>query len=114
MLFALQRNANGSYLCAVRSDACAQGLHVAHDAAPVEWIQQWFNRIVPGDLPRTIAAIEAAAITRQALHLHWSHHVPGLGTQALQLRSGIPEAMTDGGQVWVCHVRPYKDTNHGL
>jgi PAS domain S-box-containing protein len=114
VLFALQRNANGSYLCAVRSDACAHGLHVAQDAAPVEWIQQWFNRIVPGDLPRTIAAIEAAAITRQPLLLHWSHHVPGQGTQALQLRSGAPEAMTDGGQVWVCHVLPYKDANYGL
>jgi hypothetical protein len=31
----------------------------------------------------------------------------------LQLRSGTPEAMADGGQVWVCQVLPYKDSNHG-
>ncbi len=114
MLFALQRNVGGSYHCPVRSDACARGLHVAHDASPVEWMQQWFNRIVPTDLPRIISAIETAALTHQALHLHWSHHVPGQGTEALQLVSAKPEERSDGSQVWVCLVTPYTELNHGL
>jgi PAS domain S-box-containing protein len=109
MLFALQRSGGGSYLCAVRSDACALGLHIARDATPADWIQQWFNRIVPGDLPRIISAIETAALTHQALHLQWSHHVPGRGTEALQLVSGAPEDTTDGSQVWVCRVMPRQE-----
>jgi PAS domain S-box-containing protein len=114
MLFALQRNAGGSYLCAVRSDACTQGMHVARDATPTDWIQQWFNRVVPGDLPRIISAIENAALTRQELQLHWSHHVSGRGTEAMQLVSGMPEELADGSQVWMCRVTPYKELNHGL
>jgi hypothetical protein len=114
MLFALQRNANGSYQCAVRSDACARGLHVAHDARPAEWMQQWFNRILPADLPRVIAAIETAALTRQALKVQWSHHIQGHGTEAMQLVSSRPEELPDGGQAWMCRVTPYKELNHGL
>ena len=114
MLFVLQRNVGGSYLCAVRSEACARGLHVAHDASPTEWMQQWFNRVVPSDLPRIIFSIETAALTHQALQLQWSHHVPGRGAEALQLVSGKPENLADGSQVWVCHVTPFIDINHGL
>jgi hypothetical protein len=113
MLFALQRQADGSYTCAVRTDACAQGLHVAQDATPAEWMQQWFNRVVPADLPRVIAAIETAALTREALQLQWSHHVPGQGTRALQLRSAAPEELTDGSQVWMCRVMPAQEARHG-
>jgi PAS domain S-box-containing protein len=114
MLFALQRNTDGSYVCSVRSDSCAQGLHVAHDATPADWMQQWFNRVVPADLPRMISAIETAALTGQALQLQWSHHVPGQGTQALQLDSGRPDEWADGSQVWTCRVTPYQETHHGL
>jgi hypothetical protein len=114
MLFALQRNVGGSYLCAVSSEACARGLHVAHDATPTEWMQQWFNRVVPGDLPRLIAAIETSALTHMALQLYWSHHVPGRGSEAMQLVSGKPEYLADGSQVWVCHVTPYIEINQGL
>jgi hypothetical protein len=113
MLFALQRKTNGSYTCALRSHACAQGLHVAQDATPADWMQQWFNRVVPGDLPGIIAAIETAAVTRQALQLHWSHHVPGQGIQALQLSSGHPEQLADGSQVWLCRVSPGQETRDG-
>ena len=112
MLFALQRNANGSYICAARSDTCAQGLHVAQDATPADWMQQWFNRVVPGDLPHVISAIETAALNHQALQLQWNHHVPGRGAQALQLHSGKPEALSNGSQVWVCKVTPGKEAAH--
>jgi hypothetical protein len=47
MLFALQRHADGSYDCGLRSEACAQGLAVTPDATPLDWIQQWFNRVLP-------------------------------------------------------------------
>jgi hypothetical protein len=112
MLFALQRNANGSYVCAARSDTCAPGLHVAQDATPAEWMQQWFNRVVPGDLPHIISAIETAALNHQALQLQWHHHVSGLGVQTLQLHSGSPEALPDGSQVWACRVMPGQKATH--
>jgi hypothetical protein len=113
MLFALQRQADGNYACALRSDACAQGLHVAHTATPAEWMQQWFHRVVPADLPRLIAAIEAAALARQPLQLQWSHHVQGHGVRALQLSSGPPELLADGSQVWLCSVLPGQEKHLG-
>jgi PAS domain S-box-containing protein len=112
MLFALQRNTDGSYACPLRSEACAQGLHLARNATPTDWVQQWFNRVVPADLPHMIAAIESAALTQQALQLHWSHHVPGQGTQVLQLHSGKPEDLADGSQVWICRVTPVQGVRH--
>lgn len=106
LLFALQRNADGTYVCAVRSQACAQGLNVAHDATPHDWVRQWFNRVVPADLPQLISAIEAAALSNHVLQLHWQHHVPGRGTQPMQLHSGEPATQANGSQVWMCRVMP--------
>ena len=112
MLFGLQRKPEGSYVCALRSDACTRGLHVAHDATPADWMQQWFNRVLPVDLPRLISAIETAALTRQPLQLQWIHHVPGQGTQPLQLLSAKPEELADGSLVWMCRVTPLQETRH--
>jgi PAS domain S-box-containing protein len=113
MLFALQRKTDGSYACTLRSDACAPGLHVAHDAMPEDWMQQWFNRVLPADLPHMISSIETAALKRQALQLQWNHHVPGHGVRALQLRSGKPEDLADGSQVWMCQVMQSQEVRDG-
>lgn len=113
MLFSLQRNANGSYTCTVCNQACTQGLHVGHDATPQDWVQQWFNRVLPRDLPGLISAIETAALSRQALQLQWSHHLSGQGTRALQLFSGTPVERADGGLVWMCRVMPGVENKHG-
>jgi PAS domain S-box-containing protein len=113
MLFALQRRTDGSYVCAVHSDACAAGLHVAHEASPSEWTQQWFNRVVPGDLPQLISALETGALTRQPLALQWRHHVPGHGTQRMRLHSGTPQELADGSQVWLCSLAPAQEAQHG-
>jgi len=106
MRFVLQRHADGLYGCAESSEACSQCLELAHDATPADWIRQWFNRAMPGDLPRIIFAIETAAINQRPLHVQWSQHVPGQGSQQLQLRSGPPEKLADGSQRWRCLVLP--------
>ena len=107
MRFVLQRHADGLYGCAESSEACSQCLELVHDATPADWIRQWFNRVLPGDLPRIIFAIETAAVSQRPWQVQWSHHVPGQGSQQLQLRSGPPETLADGSQRWRCQVLPF-------
>ena len=105
MHFTLQRHADGLYACADCSEACVDGLQLARAARPADWVRQWFNRVLPTDLPGIVFAIETAALNRRPLQLQWSHHIPGQGIQSLQLRSGEPQPLADRSQLWRCQVQ---------
>jgi hypothetical protein len=68
-------------------------------------VQQWFNLVLPSDLPQLIAALEKAAVGDTALQLRWRQHVAGFGVQAYEMFSGVPLRHADGSQSWVCSVR---------
>jgi PAS domain S-box-containing protein len=105
MVFELRRASDGSFTAGVRSAACERALSVSQDASPADWVRQWFNLVVPLDLPNLIAAIEVAAVQGEALQLQWRHHVSGRGIQAYSLSSAKPQTGANGSLAWLCAVQ---------
>jgi PAS domain S-box-containing protein len=105
MLFELRRDADGAFAAGLRSPACQDGLQVRSDAEGADWVRQWFNQVVPVDLPQLLSSVELAALQGSALQLQWRQYLAGHGVRAFSLQAGAPHRLAQGALSWLCHVK---------
>jgi PAS domain S-box-containing protein len=110
MLLELRRSADGTYSCLSHSLACAQGLDMDAALGADPWMQLFFSRVLPIDLPQVIEALEAGAFEGSRLTLRWRHQIPGKPLQELQLESTASQGDQEGNLRWLCLVRPAEPT----
>ncbi len=109
MLFELQRLSDGQYRCLSFSTAALNAMHITPDQSGEQQAKQWFNQVMPADLPTVIEAIERAAQTKSGWQTQWRHHVYGVGLQRFQAKAIAPRLLPDGALGWLCMVEALKE-----
>lgn len=105
MLLEIRRNADGTYACMARSEACARVLGIDSALAPESWMQLLLSRVAPPDFPDVIGGLEAGAFEGSQLALRWSQQVPGKSPLKLQLESSPSQGDEQGNLRWLCLLR---------